>query len=80
MRTTDIQANALAASVECMTEAELQLLAAVTPGTLESWRKRGQGPAYVRFGTRYLYPRAGVRAFIAERAKAPVTVPARTQL
>ncbi|MNK29169.1 hypothetical protein D3C87_475590 [compost metagenome] len=29
---------------------------AVTTGTLANWRSQGNGPAFVKFGTRVLYP------------------------
>jgi len=50
----------LAQSLNCLSEADFCLLADIAPGTAESWRKRRKGPAYVLFGNRYLYPRAGV--------------------
>lgn len=54
----------LAQSVDCITEADLNLLTGTTPGTTESWRKRGKGPAYVLIGNRYLYPRTAVADFV----------------
>lgn len=59
----------LAKSLDCFTEEQLQLLAEITPKTAEAWRKRGTGPGYVLFGNRYLYPRAEVAKYLAERAK-----------
>lgn len=65
----------LAQSLDCMTEEDLCLLTATTPGTTESWRKRGKGPAYVLVGNRYLYPRKAVADFVhsnlRERREAP---------
>ena len=78
--TQDAQACALAASLDCLTEGELQLLAGVQITTLEAWRKRGVGPQYVRLGTRYLYPREQVRAFIAKRVHTRRSVPAKAML
>lgn len=56
--------RALAQSLDCMTEDDLNLLTDTKPGTTESWRKRGKGPAYVLIGNRYLYPRKAVAEFL----------------
>jgi len=50
----------LADQLDCLIEDDFRLLAGITPLTAEAWRKRGQGPAYIRLGTRYLYPRKAV--------------------
>jgi hypothetical protein len=50
----------MAEHLDCLIEEDFQLLAGATPNTVEAWRKRGQGPAYIRLGTRYLYPRKAV--------------------
>lgn len=50
----------MAESLDCFIEEDFQQLADATPGTVEAWRKRGQGPAYIRLGNRYLYPRKAV--------------------
>lgn len=50
----------MAEQLDCLIEEDFQLLAGATSNTLEAWRKRGQGPAYIRLGTRYLYPRKAV--------------------
>jgi hypothetical protein len=72
--------RALAQSVDCMTEEDLNLLTGTTPGTTESWRKRGKGPAYVLIGNRYLYPRAAVAAFVQTNVRARREVPAKGML
>lgn len=54
--------QALAESLDCLTEQDLCTLYAIAPSTAEAWRKRHQGPAYVLAGNRYLYPRASVAA------------------
>jgi predicted DNA-binding transcriptional regulator AlpA len=54
-------------SLDCLSEEDLLLLTSVTPLTIESWRRRGEGPAYVRIGRRVLYPRAAVAEWLAER-------------
>lgn len=56
----DAQVRELARSLDCLTEEELRALAGITEGTALAWRKRGQGPAYVMFGNRVLYPRSEV--------------------
>jgi hypothetical protein len=54
----------LADRLDYLTEEDFQLLAQATPGTVEAWRRRGQGPAYVRLGNRVLYPRKAVAAHL----------------
>lgn len=60
---------ALVDSLDCLTQTDLCALAAVKPSTADAWAKRGEGPPYVMFGNRRLYPRAGVRQFLAEKVK-----------
>lgn len=55
----------LARLVNCISESELAILAGVKPSTLESWRKRGKGPAYVLFGCNYLYPILAIQDYLA---------------
>lgn len=62
--------------LDCLTEQDLQLLCDIKDGTEESWRKRGNGPPYVRAGNRYLYPRAGVAQWLAARVRERTVVPA----
>lgn len=62
--------TALVDRLDCFTEQDLLLLAAVLPSTAELWRKRGEGPAYIRAGRRYLYPRAAVNDWLAGRVRA----------
>ena len=50
----------MAESLDCFIEEDFQQLADATASTVEAWRKRGQGPAYIRLGNRYLYPRKAV--------------------
>jgi hypothetical protein len=57
----------LADRLDCLTEDDIQLLTGVTAMTAEMWRKRGDGPAYIRAGKRFLYPRAGVAEWLAAR-------------
>lgn len=46
-------------------------LAGVTAGTAEAWRKRGEGPAWVRLGNAVYYPVEGVSAFLKSRIREP---------
>lgn len=50
----------MAESLDCFIEEDFQQLADATANTVEAWRKRGTGPAYIRLGNRYLYPRKAV--------------------
>jgi hypothetical protein len=74
--TDTTQVRDLAQRLDALTEDELILLAGVTPGTAEAWRKRGTGPAYVRLGNRVLYPRAAVAEFMGTKTRAPRTAAA----
>ncbi len=55
----------MAEQLDCFIEEDFQELADVTPSTSEAWRKRGKGPAYIRLGNRYLYPRKAVAEHLA---------------
>ena len=57
---TQDRARDLADRLDCLLEEDFQLLAEITPGTAEAWRKRHQGPEYIRIGNRVLYPRKAV--------------------
>lgn len=52
-----------------MTEETLVSLAKVQPSTVEDWRKRGKGPAPVRFGSAYFYEFADVMDFMKSLKK-----------
>jgi hypothetical protein len=43
--------------------------------TRRTYRKRGNGPAWVRIGKSVFYLRAGLAAYIAERAQEPRKAP-----
>ncbi|MNC50575.1 hypothetical protein D3C75_998210 [compost metagenome] len=47
--------NTLANSMGYLTENQVALLAMVKLATVEDWRKRGNGPVYIRFGSNFLY-------------------------
>ena len=54
----------LADKLDCLTETDIMLLGKLTQSTVEAWRKRGQGPAYILLGNRYLYPRQAVQKYL----------------
>ena len=45
----------LADKLDCLTETDIMLLGKLSQSTVEAWRKRGTGPAYILLGNRYLY-------------------------
>jgi len=57
--------RAMAARLDCFIEEDFQMLAGATRSTVEAWRKRGQGPAYILLGNRYLYSRQAVAEHLA---------------
>lgn len=61
----------LAQAVDCITEGDLCALAAISPATAETWRKRGKAPPYLILGNRALYLRKGLQEFIERQAKQP---------
>lgn len=66
----------MAEALNCLLEEDFRLLAGATQGTIEAWRKRGQGPSYIRLGNRVLYPREAVaehlRLLVRERSPSRV--------
>ena len=54
----------LADKLDCLTESDIMLLGKLSQSTVEAWRKRGQGPAYILLGNRYLYPRKAVQKYL----------------
>ena len=56
----------LADKLDCLLETDLMLLAKATASTVEAWRKRGTGPAYILIGNRYLYPRKAVSKYLED--------------
>lgn len=78
---TDLQrARALAESVDHVIEEDAAALASVKPETLEAWRKRGKGPAWVRWGNRVMYSREAIRSFLQSQIKNPHAVTAKGPL
>lgn len=56
--------RSMADSLDCLLEDDFRMLAGATQSTVEAWRKRGQGPAYIRLGNRVLYPRDAVAEYL----------------
>lgn len=54
----------LADKLDCLTETDLMLLGKLSQSTVEAWRKRGTGPAYILLGNRYLYPCKAVTRYL----------------
>lgn len=61
----DDQRAALAARLNLLTEEEFLLLSGVTVNTASSWRRRGDGPDYVRLGNYFYYPIDNLIKFLA---------------
>ncbi|NMM15376.1 MAG: hypothetical protein HHJ17_17805 [Rhodoferax sp.] len=59
--------------MDCLTAEDFYLLAAITPGTAEAWRKRHKGPAFIRLGNRVMYQRKAVADHLATLTRAAVS-------
>lgn len=70
----------LADKLDCLTETDLMLLGRLTQSTVEAWRKRGTGPAYILLGNRYLYPRKAVAKYLDSITKERTSVSAKEAL
>lgn len=70
----------MADRLDCLTEEDFQLLAGATANTVEAWRKRGQGPAWLRLGNRVMYPRKAVSKYLDSITKERTNVPAKGML
>lgn len=80
MADIDDRIRAMAERLDCFTEEEFRELADATPLTVEAWRKRGTGPAYIRLGKRFLYPRKDLQRFLLNRLHEPTPLDVRTVL
>jgi excisionase family DNA binding protein len=47
--------------------------------TLEAWRLRGTGPAFLKLGRRVLYRREALERFMAERERRSTSDPGRAE-
>ncbi|WP_313297381.1 helix-turn-helix domain-containing protein [Diaphorobacter sp.] len=70
----------MAEKLDCFLEEDFQELAMATPITVEAWRKRGRGPAYILLGNRYLYPRKAVAKYLEEITRERHSVSAKEAL
>lgn len=70
----------MADRLDCFIEEDFQLLAHATANTVEAWRKRGQGPAYILIGKRYLYPRKAVAKYLEELTRERNSAPGKDLL
>lgn len=68
--------RALAARLGFLTEDEIMELAGYKPGSMETVRKRGDVPPYVRFGNSRLYPVAKASEWLVSRVRERASVPA----
>lgn len=59
----------LADSLDCVLQEDLCALAGIKASTERAWAKRGDGPNYVLFGNRRLYPREAFRKFLQLRQR-----------
>jgi len=66
--------RALADKLDCLTETDLMLLGKLSHSTVEAWRKRGTGPAYILLGNRYLYPCKAVSRYLDSITKERTTL------
>ena len=60
---------ALVEFLDCVLEEDVCVLAKAKPSTPKAWAKRGEGPDYVMFGNRRLYPREALRRFLKDRQR-----------
>jgi hypothetical protein len=70
----------LADKLDCLTESDIMLLGKLSQSTVEAWRKRGTGPAYILLGNRYLYPRKSVAKYLEGITRERNTVSAKEAL
>ena len=70
----------LADKLDCLTETDIMLLGKLSQSTVEAWRKRGQGPAYILLGNRYLYPRKAVAKYLDSITRERTSVSAKEAL
>ena len=78
--TSTPQLATLAKRLDCFTEDDLVLLTDASPITIKQWRKRGEGPAYILAGNRYLYPCDAVAEWMRTRIRERKAPEARAML
>ena len=70
----------IADKLDCLTETDIMLFGKLSQSTVEAWRKRGQGPAYILLGNRYLYPRKAVAKYLDSITRERTSVSAKEAL
>lgn len=67
-------------NMSAMTEAQVAECLSVSTATLRSWRQRGAGPKFCRFGRAVRYMTPDIKAFVSGASVRPQSVArARTQ-
>lgn len=61
----------LLSRLDVMSEEQMIALANITPGTAAAWRKRSEGPPWVRLGNAYYYPVPHAKEFLSRRVRVP---------
>lgn len=77
---TNPDLGTLARLVGCLDEHGFAMLAGVKISTLNTWRKRGQGPTYALVGCNYLYPIEAVQQFITTKVRARSAITPRNMM
>lgn len=72
--------RSIADKLDCLTETDIMLLGKLSRSTVEAWRKRGQGPAYILLGNRYLYPREAVAKHLESLVRSRPEIPGKAVL
>ncbi len=72
--------ESLAERLDCLTEAGFIRLTGITSSTADTWRKRHEGPAFVRAGNTVLYPRVAVVEWLSSRLRERKTVSGKAAL
>lgn len=67
----------LADSLELVPEGDLLAITGWSDETASAYRKRGEGPPWVRLGKHVFYPRTGLRTYIQARVREQRQIPAK---
>jgi predicted DNA-binding transcriptional regulator AlpA len=62
-------------SASLLTEAQVAKRLAVKTRTLQGWRQRGVGPAFLKLGACVRYPEDGVNSWIAQQVRRSTSDP-----
>ena len=61
--------EALRRRLGVLNDDEVCALVGVKPRTTSTWRSRGEGPAFIKVGTKVLYLEDDVRSWLAQRVE-----------